>query len=161
MKVVCSYCRCSLPDKEPFDDSSVSHGMCENCLEHFAPQWRGQTLGEYLDMFDFPVFVVDMDRRMAAINTRMARLLGRQEREIVGLLQGEAIECVHSRLPGGCGRTVHCRTCTVRRAVEATAATGMAQTAIPAIIERDGQTWHVRISTQLREGGAVEVKVES
>lgn len=31
MKVTCAWCRKDLPDKEPFDDERVSHGICDDC----------------------------------------------------------------------------------------------------------------------------------
>lgn len=36
---------------------------------------------------------------------------------VVGLLGGEALECLHSKLPEGCGRTIHCETCAIRNLV--------------------------------------------
>ena len=31
MRVTCSWCNLDMGDKEPFDDPSVSHGMCAEC----------------------------------------------------------------------------------------------------------------------------------
>lgn len=124
MKVICSYCRKKLDDKEPFDSDIVSHGMCEACIEHFSRQWGGQSLGEYLDQFKFPVLVVDNTCRILAANQEMADMIGRGERELFGLLGGEAVECVYSRFEEGCGNSVHCRTCTVRNTVIHTIETG-------------------------------------
>lgn len=33
MKVVCCNCQKDIREKEPLDDSSVTHGLCESCLE--------------------------------------------------------------------------------------------------------------------------------
>ena len=31
MRVTCSWCNLDMGEKEPFDDPSVSHGMCAEC----------------------------------------------------------------------------------------------------------------------------------
>jgi hypothetical protein len=80
MKVICSYCRTSLGEKEPLDSDLVSHGMCEECVEYFTRQWDGLPLGEYLDRFESPVLVVDKDCRILAANQGMADMLGKGER---------------------------------------------------------------------------------
>ena len=108
MKVICSYCRKFQPDKEPFDQDILSHTMCPECYEHYWRQWEGLSLGEYLDGFDAPVLMVDADGRIAAANQAAADRLGKADRRAEGLLGGEAMECVYSRLPEGCGKTVHC-----------------------------------------------------
>ena len=33
MKIICSWCKKVLGEKEPFDDHSVSHAKCTDCLE--------------------------------------------------------------------------------------------------------------------------------
>ncbi len=159
MKLVCSYCGIELGTKEPLEDDRISHSMCEACFEHFDKQWGGQRLGEYLDQFDLPVLAVDGDRRVVAANQAMAEFLGKSEREIFGLLGGEAIECVHSRLPEGCGQTVHCKACAIRLTVQATLDTGAPKTRIPAYLTREQADKRLYISTELRDG-AVIVTVE-
>jgi hypothetical protein len=80
MKVLCSYCRTSLDDKEPLDNDIVFHGICEDCLKYYKQQWKGLSLGEYLDRFESPVLVVDKDCRILAANQGMADMLGKGER---------------------------------------------------------------------------------
>ena len=36
MKVVCSWCKTHMSDKAPFEDNSVSHGMCPGCAKNFS-----------------------------------------------------------------------------------------------------------------------------
>ena len=137
MKVICSYCRKKLEDKEPFDIDVVSHGMCEDCMDHFSRQWDGQSMGEYLDRFECPVLVVDNACRILAANQEMADMIGRTEREAYGLLGGEAVECVYSRLEEGCGNSIHCRTCTVRNTVLHTIETGESLHRVECYIDLD------------------------
>lgn len=135
MKIICSYCRGDQGDKAPFDDSGVTHTICQPCAAHFTRQWKGLELGEYLGKFDKPVFVVDSDRRLIDCNTHAEKMLGFDRKAMRGLKSGEFMECVHARLPEGCGNTVHCRDCQIRRSVAETIETGVAQTSIPAYQE--------------------------
>jgi PAS domain-containing protein len=117
MRVICSYCRKVIREDPQAAATQVSHGMCPECDAYFEKLWGGMRLGEYLDLLPRPVLVVDADGRVVAGNTRLAETVGRRREELRGLLGGEAMACAHSRLPEGCGKTVHCRECTIRRAV--------------------------------------------
>lgn len=33
MKIVCAWCNADLGDKEPLEDTKVSHGICLTCME--------------------------------------------------------------------------------------------------------------------------------
>jgi hypothetical protein len=33
MKIVCAWCQTEMGDKEPFEDSAVSHTICRGCTE--------------------------------------------------------------------------------------------------------------------------------
>lgn len=120
MELICSYCRRHLGSKAPLEDPRISHGMCDECRIHFERQIDGLPLDRYLDGFDAPVMIVDGEGRMAAANEMAAAICGKPQKEIVGLLGGEAMECVYARRTGGCGKTEHCETCTIRNAVTAT-----------------------------------------
>ena len=159
MRVVCSYCEKGLGDKEPVDDPAISHSICPACRDHFRRQWRGMSLGEYLDAFPGPVVVVDEDLRTIAANQPMAELLGRRLDDVVGLRGGEALECAHARRPGGCGKSVHCRTCTIRNSVTTTYETGEPCLRVPATVERPEGALACLIST-CRRGAAVQVVIE-
>ena len=159
MKIVCSYCERDLGEKEPLDDPMVSHGMCPACHAHFRRQWRGLSLSEYLDAFPCPVVVVDEHVRTIAANRPMAELLGRAPEDLFGLLGGEALECAHARRPGGCGKTVHCRTCTIRNSVATTFETGEPRLRVPASIARPEGPLDCLISTHKR-GPVVQVVIE-
>ena len=151
MKVVCSYCRSSWAAEGPPD--MVSHGICEGCFAFYERTWDGLSLGEYLDDFDEPVIVVSDEGRVLAVNEKMAEVLGRTDREARGLLGGEVMVCAYARLEGGCGQTVHCSACTIRRTVEAARDTGEAQENVLAYLERDDGPVHLRISTSRIDQG--------
>ena len=92
-------------EKPPLEDERVSHAFCDACLDHYAAQWDGLTLGEYLDRFPFPVMAVDTSVRVVAMNTAMVDAISLELEEAIGRLGGEVLECVHARKPEGCGRT--------------------------------------------------------
>ncbi len=147
MKIICSYCRKTIGESETPDDTRVSHGMCEECYAYFRRQWDGQSLGEYLDRFDVPVLVVDGNVRIVAANQPMADLLGKPEREVFGLLGGEAVECVYSRLEKGCGKEEHCQVCAIRNAVTHTSQTGQTLRHVRCYIERENGKIPFLVST--------------
>jgi len=146
--------------REPRDSDLVSHGICEPCLAYFSAQWGGLSVGEYLDRFTFPVLVVTGDRRVVAANQPMADRLGKSERALFGLLGGEAMECAYSRTPEGCGRQLHCHTCTVRLAVSYTWDSGRSLVQVPASLTLTEGNVRFLISTEKR-GDTVVVMLEA
>ena len=149
MRVVCSYCRKDLGKKPPLRDGSLTHGMCRPCAEHFGAQWGGLSYGDYLDQFAFPVVLVEAAGRVVGINRSACAFLGKAPRDVVGLLGGEALECVRARLPEGCGNTVHCATCAIRNAVTRTHATGAPVERAPATLRQADRTLELLVSTAL------------
>ncbi len=158
MRVVCCFCARDLGTKAP-RGGGVTHGMCAECDQYFARQWAGLSWGEYLDRFDFPVMLVDADVRVVAANRAAGAMLGRDPASMLGLLGGEAMECVRARLPGGCGKTVHCSACAIRNAVTHTRRTGRPLSRVPARLRRREGPVDLLVSTAV-EGPAVRVSVE-
>ena len=165
MKVVCSYCRKHMGDKEPLDRDDVSHSMCEGCSAHFEPQWEGMTWTDYLDSIERPAAIVDSDGRLLACNAAAERMLGRKIQEMRGLLGGEFMECRWARLPEACGKTVHCPSCAIRRTVEETLATGQPRDRVPTVLSRLDESGpadlELVISTSLAADGMVRIVVEN
>ena len=77
----------------------------------------GLSYDEYLETFDVPVVIVDSERRIAAANQAALRMIEKPIDRVVGMLGGEALKCLHSKLPEGCGRTIHCETCSIRNLI--------------------------------------------
>ncbi len=150
MKIICSYCRQDMGEAP--GTGPPSHGMCEECLEHFSRQWSGLSLGEYLDGFDVPIAAVDGDTRIIGWNDKMASIMGRPRERVSGLLCGEAMECHHARLPGGCGCTVHCKTCAIRNSIEHTIRTGESCNCIPATLSAGSTEIAFMITTRYQKG---------
>jgi len=125
MKRFCSYCKKHYGDKEPFEGDVVTHGICEDCFEWLKKN-RNQTLREFLNGFDFPILAVDPDINVHIANIEAEKMLGKSLDEIEGSSGGEAVECEYARLPGGCGRSEHCKPCAIRNTVTETCKTGKA-----------------------------------
>ena len=159
MRVICSYCRGEIGEKEPLDDNRTTHSMCAECVEHFSKQWDGLKLGKYLDSFEAPVLVVNAEGRTVAANQRSADMLGKCERDLYGLLGGEVMECVYARLPEGCGRTIHCKTCTIRITLMSTMETGEPRVRVPAYLDQERGRVQLMISA-FKEGSLVRVVIE-
>jgi len=145
--------------KPPLRDGSLTHGMCKACGDHFASQWTGLTYAAYLERFSFPVVMVEGEGRIVAMNRPACDFLGRGPAQVIGLLGGEALECARARLPEGCGKTVHCPTCTIRRTVTHTHQSGQAMDRVPARLARSDRPHDLLVST-VREGQLVRVLIE-
>ncbi|MBW1722432.1 MAG: hypothetical protein JRH13_09260 [Deltaproteobacteria bacterium] len=134
MKRVCAWCRKKMKGKEPESvdtDMPVTHGICPDCLREMLSH-EAVTLREYLDRFPGPVFLVDAEGRIVTANKEGLKVLNKRAEDIEGRLGGDAFECKYAKLPGGCGNTIHCKTCTIRITVTDTLETGQSHTKIPA-----------------------------
>jgi len=148
-----------MPDKEPLGDDSVSHTMCPECFDYFKKQWDGMPLEKYLDDFQNPIVIMDSNCRIIAANEMAEKLTGKSRREVVGLLGGEAMECAHALLPEGCGKTVHCETCTFRRAINEVVKSGKSKSRIPVKFTQMDRDVNIRISVVLI-GELIRIMIE-
>jgi hypothetical protein len=90
----------------------------------------------FLDDVAVPVALVDGEGRVRAVNDKAQAMIGRKTEQIEGLPGGDVFQCAYARLPGGCGNTVHCSGCAIRRTVMETHATGLAQSRVPATLKQ-------------------------
>ena len=130
MDIVCIYCKNLIRTVESHS-SRVSHGVCRNCLPNLVKE-LGQPLSEFLDELGTPVLVLQEGTRIVAANAAARKLSPEPLEELAGRLCGDVIGCLHSKEPGGCGQTVHCLSCTIRRSVAHTMETGKSCNDIPA-----------------------------
>jgi hypothetical protein len=115
IRVVCCYCKKQVKTK-PSEFDAVSHGVCDRCLPLMVRE-LGQPMSEFLDDLSPPVLVVQDNARVIAANAAARKMLTREQLEICGELAGEVLGCSHAREPGGCGQTVHCKSCAIRQCV--------------------------------------------
>jgi hypothetical protein len=165
MKQVCAWCRNEIGRiaSSVYSDSETSHGICENCLDNLTFQ-KGVPLKHYLDSFPLPILVVDGYAVVKAVNKKACDALGKEPREMVQHLGGNVFECAHARLPEGCGGTIHCSGCTIRRAITKTFKTGEPQSKVPATLNR-GNPDHISAIalsiTTVKVGDLVVLRVDT
>ncbi len=159
MRVVCAYCQGVVREDGVPSAAGTSHGMCPACSEHFAKLSEGMSLSEYLESMPDPILVVDEAGRVLGANQKVAALFGRERVEFRGILPGQAFACAWSRLPEGCGGTMHCRECTIRKAVARVHETGEAMRGVRAWLPSAEGCVEVRVSVEV-EAALVTVKVE-
>jgi PAS domain-containing protein len=74
------------------------------------------------DVMPIPVFVVDEDVSILDYNAAAGRLMGKDRRLVIQRRGGEVLNCANSKdAPEGCGRTLACRRCVLRKSVRAAA----------------------------------------
>ena len=159
MHAICAWCGVSLNIREePNNDFPVSHGICDDCTAKFLSE-DSVSLQEFIDRLKPPVFCLDSEGRVITANRQAAEALGKPLESIQLELGGDVMECSFATLPGGCGKTVHCKACTIRRNVEATHATHMNLTKVPATLTTniEGHPAKVRylISTEWTPAGVL------
>ncbi len=127
----CAWCGRLLGEDRGPRACPISHGVCPDCLQEVLGS-RAVPIQDFLDSFGDPVLLVDQDGRILKGNRQALQTLGRGAEEVEGRFGGDAFCCRYAELPGGCGNTVHCRSCTIRRTVEDTLLTGRPHLRVPA-----------------------------
>lgn len=143
-------------------DDVVTHGICESCHDNLTFQ-HGVPLGEYLDSLPHPVVAVDGDGVVLLANARACEALGKNPKDMIGQRGGNVFECAYARLPEGCGRTIHCSGCAIRRAVTKTFETGEPRYRVPATLMKDDPDHPSAVSmtiTTVKAGDTVFLRVE-
>jgi hypothetical protein len=137
MKRVCAWCKIDLGavKSEVFSEAAITHGICEKCAAKFLHPLRA-TLIEFLDSLAVPIVVVDSTVCVSSANKQAKTLLQKELPDIVGFLGGDVFECAYSKLPGGCGKTVHCVACTIRNTVTDTFQLGKSHLHVPAYLNQ-------------------------
>ena len=133
MKRVCAWCKTELGNLSTggVTDDTITHGICKKCKEYFFSNKRSE-FNDFLDRLAAPVLVVNPEGIVTTANKNARFMLGKDLSQIEGELGGDVMECAYARLPGGCGNTVHCKSCTIRNTVMDTFETGKSRIKVPA-----------------------------
>ncbi len=164
MKRVCAWCQEEMGEKpsQQLSEDSITHGICRRCANRIFAE-LGLEMDSFLDRLAAPVVVVDQNGRVATANSRARAFLRKELAEISGHLGGEVFDCAFASLPEGCGQTVHCEGCAVRRTVMDTFQTGRSHLRVPAYINRgrpdDCLAIEVLISTEM-QGDVVLLRID-
>ena len=122
MNMICIWCDREISDSGSQSASTI-HGTCHYCSDNLFDH-QGVDLYRYFDTLPAPVILVGRNVTVNYANSIARALLGKELPEIEGCPPGLVLECEYAQLPGGCGKTVHCSSCSLRQAVSETLATG-------------------------------------
>jgi hypothetical protein len=139
---------CTLCKKEVSPEAiarrTITGSVCQECLDNVGAQ-SGMPLRDFLDGLGVPVLAVDSDVVVAMANKPLLSLFGKSLSQVTGQRGGDVFECAYARLAGGCGRTVHCSGCAIRRAVTETFTTGRSLQKVLAYLNRDAVTQFLQL----------------
>jgi hypothetical protein len=140
VKRICAWCSRDMGDVHTAQpENAISHGICRDCLDNLTFQ-GGVTIQTYIDSISIPIIVLAIQRGRAivrAVNKRASLTLRKQPEEMVQHLAGNVFECAYARHPEGCGGTVHCSACAIRKSVLRTFETGEPQRMVPAVLRHE------------------------
>lgn len=148
------------PSNEP--DGPISHGICIPCVKEV---FRGMSepLQDFLDRLEEPVLLMGSGPKVVTANKRACEILQKDLSQVEGFKGGHVMECVHAQSPGGCGKQIHCQSCTIRNTVLETFKTGKSFEQVPAYldIERadEQREMCLRISTE-KAGDVVLLRID-
>ncbi|MBN1523832.1 MAG: hypothetical protein JW904_05075 [Spirochaetales bacterium] len=134
---ICAWCGKKLTSQENLESTHyrISHGICEECKDiHFHA--NRESLNEFLDRIDAPVFVMDESGQFISANKKGLFAAQKTLEEVEGSLEGEVFECVYADQPDGCGNTRHCNGCIIRRTILDTFKTGESNLFVPVTIDK-------------------------
>ena len=125
IKKVCAWCHKDLGEfpARVQAERPITHGICDECSEQLLAE-SGEAMDIFLDRLEVPVLLLGEGVDVLTGNKAAREILGKSLPRVPGERLGNIVECVYSQLPEGCGRTVHCRSCTVRKTVLETFKTG-------------------------------------
>ncbi len=157
---VCAWCH------QPLDvesaDGPVSHGICASCASFVLADKR--SLSSFLNTIDAPLLAVDEDVRTLAANGLALQALGKRIAQVEGRRGGDVMECQYSRLPEGCGRTIHCSGCQIRRSVNYTRETGEPLLRVKAYMSiqtpQGIRNYDYFVSTERLDAGVVLLRID-
>jgi len=166
MKRICGWCGLDMgevEDKGVHAENQVTTGICDSCADFFTKNQANRPLSDFLNCLSYPVVVVNREGRIDFANDKACQMLGKSLDEFKGWLGGDAFQCAYARLPGGCGKTEHCKACTIRLNITKTYETGEAQNNVASClltkISGSEKEKHYIISTRKKED-MVFLKIE-
>ncbi len=112
----------------------ITHGICHSCA---ADLWgeTGTRLDDFLNSLGVPTLLIDPRLRVHRTNRELRALVGKTEGQVEGQFNGEVFDCWNATLPGGCGHTVECSACVVRKTVLDTYNSGDGHQQVPVVLK--------------------------
>ena len=137
MKRLCAWCNKDLTREtdKSHDETAITHGICRICIAKLFTEMKID-VKKYLDSLPAPVLMVDHDGIIKTGNKAALSMLKKDLSRVENFKGGDVFECVYASLPEGCGKTVHCSGCTIRKSVMATFETGRPLYRSPAYLKQ-------------------------
>lgn len=137
MKKVCAWCTKELEAMQDLSNrdlnSKISHGICYECANKMYKD-IGVKLGRFLERIMAPVVILSGTGKIKTANKLAQEFLNKGLTDIEGNDGGVVFECAYSKLPEGCGKTIHCSGCTIRNTVMNTFNSGKSHINVPAYL---------------------------
>ncbi|MHC5055882.1 MAG: hypothetical protein ACYTKD_14325 [Planctomycetota bacterium] len=163
MERSCSWCGKELGEAEegPAPDA-MAGDVCDECARRLLAEC-GVELARYLEGLGGPVMLIDPEGVIVAASRQALEKLGMDASEVEGKLCGDVFRCVNASLPGGCGKTVNCPGCSLRRCVVATVESKESVSRAPVRLktgEPDGPEWLGIVVTTEYFSGVVMLRID-
>ncbi len=163
MARVCAWCNSILDGDQNVGVHEITHGICNKCNDNVIFQ-LGVSAQQYIDSLEKPVCIVDQEGRVITANNALQDKLKKDLSHLQDEPGGVVFECPYARLAEGCGNTIHCSGCTIRRVVMDTHQSGKSAYRIPAVLrqEESGEILNIplHISTE-KLGDVVYLRIDS
>ncbi|GAB4272613.1 MAG: hypothetical protein Kow0029_11400 [Candidatus Rifleibacteriota bacterium] len=126
MKTKCAWCQEEIKSTQNISTEEqfpISHGICKKCAAQLVNE-IATPLRDFLDTFTAPVMLVDNSNSVFMLNKSAQTISNFNFSSTDCLKCGIVIGCPHSDKPEGCGSTIHCKSCVIRRSILHTDSTG-------------------------------------
>jgi PAS domain-containing protein len=129
MTHICGWCATEMGSPTHSNSTgAITQGVCQACMSRYLMKWsvrsRQREFQDFLDQLEAPVLVINSNGKVQTANTTALQMLGKEQPEIENRPGGEVFECIYAKEPEGCGGSVHCNGCSIRRHVMDTLHTG-------------------------------------
>ncbi|KIX14677.1 PAS domain S-box protein [Dethiosulfatarculus sandiegensis] len=91
-------------------------------------KFKNENLKAIFASAPYVLILIDADARVVNVNHAGENMLGRSKEDLLGLLGGQALNCINSFGREGCGNKAECAQCPIRTRVEHTLSTGQSVT---------------------------------
>jgi len=131
MKRICAWCKRELNIREELStDGMITQGICSHCAVQFTRS-TPKSIRVILNSVSEPIFVIDAQGTVVSANESGRRFSGKNDSELENRRGGDVWGCSYAKLPEGCGKTEHCKTCAIRNIVMETLTNGRGYTNVP------------------------------
>ena len=119
-----------------------------------------RSLQSFIESIPVPIVILNSSLLPMCSNKAGLESFHLLDVELAGSSLGEIVECENSKLPGGCGKTLHCSSCVLRRTVTETYDTGRQSSMIHAKLTTDRGDVSYMVSA-MKVGDCVVVKLDT